>query len=145
MKKIQEVDLEWGGGRLKKFLTVMLFFFFLFFGYIGLRFGSALTQEGDPFPYLLAISKYEFSNKGYEEVLERTNDIRYVSEFEEKYPFGVMKEIMETKGWQYREQMGSGLVFEKERETITIETRQFSKHYYIWDIPKEIVHSDGQY
>ena len=124
-------------GTLKKVLIAVLLFFFLFFGFIGFRFGSALTQEGNPVPYLIGISKYELSNNGYEEVLETTNEIRYISEFEEKYPLGMAKEFMKNKGWKFKEQMGSGLVFEKDKETITIATRQYSKHYFIWDIPKD--------
>jgi hypothetical protein len=126
-------------GNLKKVIIAVLLFFLLFFGLIGLRFGSVLTQEGNPIPYLIAISKYELSNNGYEEVLETTNEIKYVSEFEKKYPLGMAKEFMKTKGWEFKEQMGSGLIFEKDKETITIETRQYSKHYFIWDIPKKIL------
>lgn len=124
---------------MKKVLIAAFLFFFLFFGFIGLRFESALTQEGNPVPYLIGISKYELSNNGYEEVLETTNEIRYISEFEGEYPLGMAKEFMKTKGWEFKEQIGSGLIFEKDNETITIETRQYSNHYYIWDIPKEIL------
>jgi len=122
---------------LKKVLIVLLLLILLFIGFI-LRFGSALTQEGNPLPYIIAIIKYELSNNGYEVVLETTNETRYISKFEKKYPLGMVKEFMKTRGWEFKEQMGSGLVFEKDKETITIETRQYSKHYFIWDIPKEL-------
>ncbi|MFS1515859.1 hypothetical protein V1503_04950 [Bacillus sp. SCS-151] len=122
-----------------KTFTVVLLFFLVFFGFIGLRFGSALTQEGNPIPYLFAISKYEISNNEYEKVLEKTNQIRYISGFEEKYPLGRVKEFMKTNGWEFKDQVGSGLIFKKDKVTITIETRQYSKHYFIWDIPKEIL------
>ncbi|HZH61140.1 MAG TPA: hypothetical protein VEY70_16570 [Metabacillus sp.] len=124
---------------MKKVLIVVLLFFLLFFDFIGLRFGSALTQEGNPIPYLIAIGKYELSNSGYEEVLETSNEIRYVSEYEKKYPLGMAMEFMKMEGWKFKEQMGSGLVFEKNKEAITIETRQYSKHYFKWDVPKEIL------
>lgn len=55
------------------------------------------------------------------------------------YPLGMIKEFMKTKGWEFKEQMGSELVFEKDKKTINIVTRQYSKHYYIWGIPKEIL------
>ena len=97
-------------GTLKKVLIAVLLCFFLFFGFIGLRFGSALTQEGNPVPYLIGISKYELSNNGYEEVLETTNEIRYISESEKKYPLGMPKEFMKTKGWEFKEQIGSGQI-----------------------------------
>ncbi len=123
---------------MKKVLIVVLLFFLLFFSFIGLRFGSALTQEGNPFPYLIAIIKYELSNNGYEKVLETSNEIRYVSDHKKKDPLGMTKEFMKREGWKFKEQMGSGLVFEKDKVDITIETRQYSKHYFIWDVPKEI-------
>jgi hypothetical protein len=124
---------------LKKVLIAFLLFILLFLCFIVFRLGSALTQEGNPIPYLVAIIKYDLSNKGYEEVLKTRDEIRYISEFEGKYPLGMAIESMETKGWKFSEQLGSGLIFEKGKKTITIETRQYSKHYFIWDIPKEIV------
>jgi hypothetical protein len=106
--------------NLKKVSIAVLLFILLFLCFIVFRFGSALTQEGNPIPYLVAI-------------------LRYISEFEGKYPLGMAIESMETKGWKFTEQLGSGLIFEKGKKTITIETRQYSEHYFIWDIPKEIV------
>ncbi|MGD6966148.1 hypothetical protein ACQCVP_06950 [Rossellomorea vietnamensis] len=124
---------------MKKLVRAVLLIFFLFFGFITLRFGSALTQEGNPAPYLAAIGQHELSNNGYEEVLRTSTRIRYISKFEDKYPLGMAREYMETLGWEFKEQIGSGLMFEKGGDAITIETRQYSKHYYIWDIPKEIL------
>ena len=115
----------------------MLLIFLLFFGFIGLRFGSALSQEGNPIPYLIAIGKNEVSNSGYEKVLETSNNIRYVSKYERDYPF--VKDFMEVEGWEFKEQMGSGFIFVKNKEEIVIETRQYSRHNIIWDVPKEIV------
>ncbi|MGD6800987.1 hypothetical protein ACQCVK_11875 [Rossellomorea vietnamensis] len=124
---------------MKKLLIAVFLIFFLFLGFVTLRFGSALTQEGNPVPYLAAIGQYELSNNGYHEVLRTTNRIRYISEFEDKYPLGMAIEYMESLGWEFKEQIGSGLMFEKGGETITIETRQYSKHYFIWDVPREIL------
>lgn len=122
----------------KVFITILLFILVIF-GFIGFRFGSALTQEGNPIPYLIAITKYELSNSEYEKVLETSSGIRYVSEYEIKYPLGMAKEFMKKEGWKFKEQLGSGLVFEKDKEVITIETRQYSKHYFIWEVPKDIL------
>ncbi|MGM0845490.1 MAG: hypothetical protein ACQEUT_10970 [Bacillota bacterium] len=124
---------------MKKFLIAVLLIFFLFIGLIALRFGSALTQEGNPVPYLVAIGQYELANNGYEGVLRTPNRIRYISKFEDKYPLGMAREYMETLDWEFKEQIGSGLMFEKGGKTITIETRQFSEHYFIWDISKELL------
>ncbi|MGG4166408.1 hypothetical protein ABEW00_02840 [Rossellomorea vietnamensis] len=121
---------------MRKIFMVVLLLSILFF---GLRFDSVLPQEGNPIPYLLAISKYEISNNGYEKVLEKTNEIRYISKFDEKQPLSKAKEFMKTYGWEFKEQVGSGLIFKKDNEAITIGTRQYSKHYFIWIIPKEVL------
>lgn len=118
---------------------VLLLLFVLFFGFIAVRFGSALTQEGNPIPYLISIIKLELSNNGYEKVLETEYGNRFVSEFNKDYPLGMAIEFMKGYGWNFKEQIGSGLVFEKEHEVITISTRQYSRYYYIWDVPKEVV------
>lgn len=54
---------------------------------------------------------------------------RYVSETGDQYDS--VREFMKENGWNYKEQMGSGLVFEKNYEITIIETRQYSKYYYI--------------
>ncbi|MCA1029550.1 hypothetical protein LCL95_00730 [Bacillus timonensis] len=125
---------------MKKILMVGLLCFVLLLGFVGYRFGSALTQEGNPIPYLISITKYELSNNGYEQVLETENGIRYVSQYEKKYPLGMAIEYMKSKGWEFKEQMGSGLVFVKNEEEITISTKQYSKHYFLWDVPNEVIH-----
>ncbi|MCM3627769.1 hypothetical protein M3194_10360 [Paenibacillus glycanilyticus] len=51
----------------------------------------------------------------------------------------IVKRYMKQRDWDYKEQMGSGLVFERNGESIVIETRLYTKHYYLWDIPNEVV------
>ncbi|OZM58534.1 hypothetical protein CIB95_02910 [Lottiidibacillus patelloidae] len=123
---------------MRKILAAFILIIILFLVFIGLRFGSALAQEGNPVPYLLSITKYELTNSGYEEVFSTDSVIRYVSAYELKYPYGMAIEFMKNKGWVYKEQLGSGFVFEKNNKIITISTRQYSKHYFIWDVPKEL-------
>jgi hypothetical protein len=121
---------------LKKFVLAVTFVFILFSIMIFLKFGSALTQEGNPTPILTSILKLELSNNGYQIVSENDRAEKYVSEFKLKYPYGIVKEIMKDDGWTFQEQMGSGLIFVKNDETIVVETRQFTKSYYLWTVPK---------
>ncbi|WP_033541801.1 hypothetical protein [Planococcus sp. CAU13] len=123
---------------MKKVLITLLLILLLFFGFIAIRFGSALGQEGNPVPYLMAIAKYEFTDAGFEEVLDSGNEIRYVSAAGQDDRFGVIFDFMAAEGWQFTEQLGSGLIFNKGEETVVIETRQYSSHYFIWDVPKDI-------
>lgn len=123
---------------MKKVLFVVMLVLVLSFGFIALRFGSALTQEGNPIPYLISIARLELLNNGYEKILDTENGNRYLSESKERFPYVIAKEFMKSKGWDFKEQLGAGLVFEKDEKVITIGTRQYSNHYYIWDVPKEV-------
>ncbi|WP_442600117.1 hypothetical protein [Neobacillus sp. D3-1R] len=120
---------------MRKVLIAVLFVFVLCFGFIFIRFGTALTQEGNPIPILTSIMKLELSNSGYEKI----SDEKYVSEFKENYPYEILKEYMSDIGWNFHEQLGSALVFVKNEKVIVMETRQFTRHYYLWKIPEEIL------
>jgi hypothetical protein len=127
-----------GGVKLKRLLLSVILVFLLSIGLISLRYGSALTQEGNPIPILTSIIKLELSNNGYEEISHPMNGNRYVSEYEQKHPYSAAKEYLKQHGWTFKEQMGSGLIFEKSEEIVVIETRQFSRHYYLWNVPEEV-------
>ncbi|EPD53791.1 hypothetical protein HMPREF1210_00614 [Paenisporosarcina sp. HGH0030] len=120
----------------KNFLT-MLLLLILMTGLITLRFGSALFQEGNPIPILTSIMGLELSNSDYEQFSESKIRNRYVSPNTGNSRYNVIKEFMKEKGWDYKEQMGSGLVFENDEETLVVETKQYSKHYILWNIPSE--------
>ncbi|WP_154098035.1 hypothetical protein [Bacillus coahuilensis] len=67
---------------------------------------------------------------------------RYITGFDSEDPYSALKDYMENKGWKFKDQMGSGFIFEKDDELITIETRQYSRNYYIWDVPTSISERD---
>lgn len=121
---------------MKKILLVIILVFVLLIGFIGLRFGAALTQEGNPIPIITSIIKLEILNSDYQLFSDTPSGNRYVSETESSC-HDVVKNFMKEKGWDFREQMGAWLVFEKNGKITTIETRQYSKYYFIWDVPNE--------
>lgn len=123
---------------MKKILIVLILLLVLLLGFIGLRFGAALTQEGNPIPIVTSIMKLELSNNDYQLFSETPNENRYVSETGD-YRYDAVKEFMKGKGWEYKEQMGAGLVFEMNGEITIIVTRQYSKYYFIWNVPKEVL------
>ena len=125
------------GMNLKKILLTMLLLLILMTGLITLRFGSALYQEGNPLTILTSIMGLELSNSDYEQFSESKIRKRYVSANTANSGYNVIKEFMKEKGWDFKEQKGSGLVFENDEETLVIETRQYSKHYILWNIPSE--------
>ncbi len=120
---------------MRRTLVIVLSVFIIAAGFLAFRFGNALSQEGNPVPILISISKLEFTNSDYEQYSESDKEIRFVSENNGEFRYDVVKELMKKKGWDYKDQMGSGLLFEKDKMTIIVETRLFSRHYILWDIP----------
>ncbi len=123
---------------LKKQLFIILLVFIIIAGYMILEFGSALFQEGNPVLILTAIGKLELSKSHYERFSKTNTGIRYVSKNTGDPRYDVIKDLMKEKEWEYTEQIGAGLVFEKDGETIVVETSQYSKRYFLWSIPYEI-------
>ncbi|WP_261132245.1 hypothetical protein [Bacillus sp. Marseille-Q3570] len=106
-------------------------------------YSPARFQEGNPIPILLAIIKLEQSDKDYIQFAETETHIRYISKNKRVHRYDVIKEMLQKKGWSFKDQLGSGLVFESGTETLTIETRLYSKLYYLWELPKEIQQDSG--
>ena len=116
----------------------MLLLLILIIGLLTFRFGSALSQEGNPLPIFSSIFVLEFSDSDYEQFAESETQNRYVSANTGESRYDALEEFMKENGWEFREQLGSGLVFEKDEETLVIETRQFSKDYFLWDVPGDV-------
>lgn len=125
---------------MKKALSITLILLILLFGFITLRLGSALLQERNPIPIITSIVKLELTNSNYQQVSETDNGNWYVSKNTEKSRgnFDFLKEFMKERNWDFKEQMGAGLVFEKDREIVTIGTKLYSKYYLLWYAPKEV-------
>lgn len=44
--------------------------------------------------------------------------------------------LLESEGWVFEDQMGSGYIFKKDDVKITIQGTQFSRYFRIWKIPQ---------
>lgn len=97
-----------------------------------------MTQEGNPIPILTSILKLESLDYDYQLFSDTTSKNSYVSKAGD-YQYDPVKDFMKERGWDYKEQMGAALVFEKDGENTIIETRQYSKYYFIWNVPKEVL------
>ncbi|WP_169091779.1 hypothetical protein [Paenibacillus sp. PL91] len=124
---------------MKKILMAVILLFVLFAGFLTFRFGSALSQEGNPFPILSSISKLEFTNSSYEQYSKTDKSTRFVSKNTGESRYVVVKDIMKKYGWDFKEQLGAGLVFEKNGQTKVVETRQYSRHYILSNIPNDVL------
>lgn len=120
---------------MRRILITLVVFFILLAAMLTLRFGSALYQEGNPLPVLYAIMDLEISDSAYEMVSESESQNRFVSANSGADLYDVIMDFMANQGWDFHEQLGSGFVFENADETLVIETRQYSEHYILWDVP----------
>lgn len=115
--------------------TVIVTFSIL--GFILGVYGKVIFQEGNPMPLISSIIKLEFTDAKY--VRYSSAPEKYISYTkDEEGTYKVVKDFMIEKGWTFKEQMGAGLVFEKNEEIMVIETRQYTRNYFIWSIPKEV-------
>jgi hypothetical protein len=123
---------------LKKFLVVILLVLIVAFVFLGIKFGSALFQEENTAEILTSIAELEFSNSDYTQITESTYGIRYVSKNKNGSQEQIIKEFMKKNEWEFKEQMGAGYIFEKDGITIVVETRLFTKNYFLWNVPNEV-------
>lgn len=123
---------------MKKILITGILLLVLFAGFLTFRFGSALSQEGNPLPILSSIAKLEFANSSYEQYSKTEKSTSHVSLNTGESRYDVIKDIMKDNGWDFKEQMGAGLIFDKNGQTKVVETRQYSRHYILFDIPNDV-------
>ncbi len=107
----------------------------LFVGLISLSYGNVIFQEGNPLPILISIIKLELSNQTFQQVSETNNKVTYISKNRTDSRNSIVKNRMKELGWNFREQMGAALIFEKEEVTKIVETRLYSKYYFLWHVP----------
>jgi hypothetical protein len=104
---------------------------------IGFRtFGSALLQEENPVPLMVSALKLKLSDNEYVQFAKTEKRSRYLSVSTDQSRYDVVKKYMTSKGWRFQEQMGSGLIFSKNGEDAVVEVRQYSSHFFIWEIQK---------
>ncbi|WP_202080423.1 zf-HC2 domain-containing protein [Caldalkalibacillus salinus] len=108
----------------------------LLLGMIMGFYGPVIFQEGNPVPVVKGIVELHATDAAYAQISDGPR--RYISIYKpSENHYDVIKSYLAQDGWRYKEQMGSGLVFEKDGETKVVETRLFTKHYYIWTLPEQ--------
>lgn len=131
------------GGLKRLFITVILVSTLVFSVIIGV-FGSALFQEGNPLPLMVSILKLKFTDKDHVEFAKTEKQSRYISINKGNNHYKIVKDFMKSNGWLFKEQMGSGLIFIKDEKEAIVLTRQYSRHFVIWDISKSMVYIDTE-
>ncbi|MFV8828557.1 hypothetical protein [Alkalihalobacterium sp. APHAB7] len=122
---------------MKRFLIVSTTVLVLLISFIGLRFGSALFQEERPLLMLYTVMKLEFSDHDFELISDTSTSKRYISKTRVSSE-EIFHIYMSERGWNFKEQMGSGFIFEKDGMVRVVTTRMYTRHYFIWSVPNEI-------
>lgn len=60
----------------------------------------------------------------------------YISKVNQGEAYEHLKQMMKKKGWNYKEQMGAGFIFQKENKEIIVESQMWTGKYVIFQIPK---------
>ncbi len=104
----------------------------LFLVLLLFQFNSISARESAPFPLISAAVKLAWNN----------SDIEAITGTPEKYLVKITDGIdpvitlMETRGWHFKEQMGSGIVFVRQGELMTVGSRMFTNKYMIISVPR---------
>ncbi|MDV2887678.1 hypothetical protein RYX45_21140, partial [Alkalihalophilus pseudofirmus] len=96
----------------------------------------SVFQEGNPVPLLVSAVKLHLSKSPYVQVTKSEKRIRFLSISTTTNHDEIVKKCMRTMGWDFKEQMGAGLIFTKNGEDAVVEVRPYSRKYFIWEIQK---------
>lgn len=123
---------------MKKYFLTLILLIILFMLIIFIKFGSALFQEKKTLPILYAIFKLELTKSEFVPYSQTDEAMKYVSANIGEARYDSIKNFMKEKGWSFREQLGSGLIFERNEQITIIETRQFTKDFILFIIPSVV-------
>ncbi|NLT94462.1 MAG: hypothetical protein GXW85_02835 [Clostridia bacterium] len=116
---------------MKKKPLVILSLLILFFLVLGLvLYWPIIFQEGNPLPIVQGIVRLQLS----EEKIIAIDSERYLTKTEDSNE--AIISFMESKGWVFKDRLGSGYVFEKQENLLTIVGRQYSRFFRIFNIPE---------
>jgi hypothetical protein len=59
----------------------------------------------------------------------------YISKVNQRNANEQMKQMMNSRGWTFKEQMGAGYLFTKGNEEIIVEGRMWTGKYVIFQVP----------
>lgn len=120
----------------RKTLILICIVIFVAFGMFTYFNRDIVFQEGNPFPVVSAVTKLTFSDAPYVQFSsEPTKYIAHTRSSKEAN-YALVKEYMKAHDFSFKQQLGSTLVFENEKEQSIVSTRQYTKHYFIWTMPE---------
>ncbi|MDD4931287.1 MAG: hypothetical protein PHG66_04070 [Candidatus Colwellbacteria bacterium] len=107
----------------------------LVIGILVPTYAPIVFQEGNPWPQIKGIVQLKFS--GSEIVQLSGSDNKYITESKNGT---VIHELMESKGYEFVEQMGSGYFFESPTgQKIVVTHKYYSRYYSLWNVEENMV------
>ncbi|WP_284035708.1 hypothetical protein [Neobacillus sp. 114] len=91
-----------------------------------------------------SVSKSEVINKVHKsdgnivKIAEEDSYQWYISEMKQGKAYENLKSFMEEKGWFFKEQLGSGFVFQNEQGEIIVSSEMWTRKFVIFHFPKGI-------
>ena len=93
--------------------------------------GPVFFQRGNPIPYIGAMLR--LPGEDYVMVHDRSvSDIYLTRGYEHEALFRM---IEETRGVQFREQMGSGWIFENGTDRLVVTSQIYWRYFVVWQVP----------
>lgn len=108
----------------------------------GVRYGSLVKQDEGSLQLAAAVAKLDFTSLEYVEFDETEYVKRYVSTYHVEAKFDLIKKVLSDLGWSYETREREALFFQKDKDTIVVETKLFSEKYLLWDMPLEVFESE---
>lgn len=117
---------------MRKILLYFLTSLFII-GFLFIKFTPLYQQEGNPFPIASAAVRLLIHQTNIESI--SSNPDTYLVHTSDG--IDPIIELMESRGWRYKEQMGAGLVFVNNGELLTLNSRKYSQYYMIISAPSK--------
>ena len=125
-----------GVGYLRRLFVIILVLLVIGFGVL---FYSKAYYPALP---INSVSKREVvhivntSNEKITKLTEENGYEWYISKKNQGNSYEQLKQMMGSKGWTFKEQLGAGFIFQKENEELIIESEMWTGKYVIFQIPK---------
>lgn len=104
----------------------------------SVRYGPLMKQDEGTLKLAVAVAKLDFTSHEYVEFDETEYVKRYVSTYQVETKYDLIKKVLSDLGWSYETRERDALFFQKDKETIVVETQLFSEEYLLWDMPVEV-------
>ncbi|HSO57624.1 MAG TPA: hypothetical protein VLQ66_05235 [Paenisporosarcina sp.] len=109
----------------------------IFFVLMAFRYGHLLAKDEGTIRLVAAISILDSTSRDFMKFDETIFVTRYVSENSGESRYDIIKKVLSDLGWSYKTQEGAALFFRKDKDIVVVETKLFTRNYFLWDVPIE--------